>query len=291
MRKWNSTLGAALASLAVAASLQAAASDATPFGSLSRDDKIAKYYPAADAGDPFAQSVVGSALIETGRKGDLERGEQLLLKSAGQGYDLAIFALGSLYRYNSKLRDPMKSIFWLSKGAEAGDASTQWALGSVYFDGAGVPADYRKALYWFTKAAQQGDVDAQNALGNMYLEGKGVPRQYDKAIPWLRKAATQGKPRALRSLGHCYELGLGVSKSTAAAHVLYNLALAAGEEEASEALSRVELKLPAAQISVAQRLAATWVKGRPLPIPGPSAKSPDSQATPAARQQKPDLTT
>jgi len=42
------------------------------------------------------------------------------------------------------------------------------------------------------KAAEQGDAKSQRNLGICYYEGKGVPQDYKKAVHWLSKAEAQG---------------------------------------------------------------------------------------------------
>ena len=67
------------------------------------------------------------------------------------------------------------------KAAEQGDASAQFNLGVMYYDGQGVKQDYFKAVEWYQKAAEQGDASAQFNLGFMYDEGRGVKQDYSKA--------------------------------------------------------------------------------------------------------------
>jgi TPR repeat protein len=42
------------------------------------------------------------------------------------------------------------------------------------------------------KAAEQGNADAQTKLGTMYYEGKGVPQDYIQAHRWFNLAASSG---------------------------------------------------------------------------------------------------
>ena len=77
-------------------------------------------------------------------------------------------------------------------------------LGVIYYNGKGVPQDYKKAVYWYTKAAEQGNVNAQWSLGFMYYYGEGVPQDYQKAFYWYTKAADQGNTDAQFYLGFMY---------------------------------------------------------------------------------------
>lgn len=46
----------------------------------------------------------------------------------------------------------------------------------MYALGQGVPRDDGKAVAWYRKAAEQGHARAQNDLGSMYYNGQGVPQ-------------------------------------------------------------------------------------------------------------------
>ena len=45
--------------------------------------------------------------------------------------------------------------------AEQGHALAENNLGVMYYNGQGVPQDYKAAVKWYTLAAKQGSVDAQ----------------------------------------------------------------------------------------------------------------------------------
>ena len=79
-------------------------------------------------------------------------------------------------------------------------ASAQFQLGLMYFNGQGVQQDDSKAVEWHTKAAEQGYADAQYNLGVMYANGRGVPQDFDKAVEWYTKAAGQGDAYAQERL-------------------------------------------------------------------------------------------
>lgn len=82
------------------------------------------------------------------------------------------------------------------QAAEQGDASAQYNLGGMYYDGKGVPQDYKQAITWFRKAAEQGDASAQYNLGHMYHGGRGVPQDYKQAYAWASTAAANGEKNA-----------------------------------------------------------------------------------------------
>jgi TPR repeat protein len=60
--------------------------------------------------------------------------------------------------------------------AEQGDATAQYGLGIMYYQGKGVAQDSAQAMRWIRKSAEGGDVHAQNTLGDAYLAGRDVPQ-------------------------------------------------------------------------------------------------------------------
>ena len=52
--------------------------------------------------------------------------------------------------------------------------------------------DYKKAMEWYALAAEQGDASAQYNLGVMYYNGQGVIQDYLYAHMWLNIAASNG---------------------------------------------------------------------------------------------------
>jgi len=62
--------------------------------------------------------------------------------------------------------------------AEQGNASAQYNLGAMYYNGQGVPQNYQEAVKWFRKAAEQGFAEAQFSLGLRYFDGQGVTQNY-----------------------------------------------------------------------------------------------------------------
>ena len=82
--------------------------------------------------------------------------------------------------------------------AEQGDAEAQFNLGSLYYQGWGIPQDYREAVQWLRKAAEQNYGSAQVTLGTIYAEGvQGViEKNYSQGLMWFILAAAQGDPEA-----------------------------------------------------------------------------------------------
>ena len=52
--------------------------------------------------------------------------------------------------------------------------------------------DYKTAVKWWTLAAEQGNATAQFLLGKMFFDGQGVPQDYKTAVRWYTLAAEKG---------------------------------------------------------------------------------------------------
>jgi TPR repeat protein len=116
--------------------------------------------------------------------------------------------------------------------AEAGRAHAQYAVGLIYYRGAGVPRDFSEAINWWRKAASRGNGQAQNALGIAYERGEGVPQDIGIAIEWYRRAAARGKASAQCNMGRLYEHGEGVPLDLHKAADWYRKAARRGDDVA-----------------------------------------------------------
>ena len=81
--------------------------------------------------------------------------------------------------------------------AEAGEASAQLELGSMYDTGRGHPENDAEAVKWYRKAAEQGLLGAQISLAHMYAHGEGVSQDFAEAYVWQSIATTTGGYRSM----------------------------------------------------------------------------------------------
>jgi len=144
---------------------------------------------------------------------------------------------------------PKEKFLDTKRKAEQGDAVSQFSLGVMYHDGAGIPKDAAKAAEWVQKAAEQGLVDAQDKLGGMYYLGEGVMRDKIKAMEWWQKAAAQyqkaaeqGSADAQANLGNMYSNGRGVPKDKTKAILWYQKAAEQGLAKAQSNLGSIYLQ-------------------------------------------------
>ena len=118
------------------------------------------------------------------------------------------------------------------QAADQGDASAQYNLAVLYYNGEGVQKDLRKAAELYQKAADQGDAFAQYELALLYYNGEGVPKDLRKTAKLYQKAADQGDAFAQYELGRLYDNGEGVPKDSEKARELYQKAANQGLKQA-----------------------------------------------------------
>ena len=80
--------------------------------------------------------------------------------------------------------------------AEQGDVNAQKMLGHMYYNGFGVPQDYKKSFAWTLLSAEQGDAEAQVSVAALYYLGQGIPENYKESNKWYMLAAKQGNSSA-----------------------------------------------------------------------------------------------
>jgi TPR repeat protein len=148
----NSAVAVGLASPADAAAEAEAAFQKTDYAKAL---KLAR--PLAEAGDPRAEAVLGSAY----------------------------------YRGRGVPQNDSEAAKWFRLAADQGNAAARFTLGVMYGEGRGVPQDYAEAARWYRRAAEQGDAQAQYNLGLAYARGEGVTQNVVDAHMWFNLAAAR----------------------------------------------------------------------------------------------------
>ncbi|MDR0521532.1 MAG: sel1 repeat family protein, partial [Planctomycetaceae bacterium] len=93
---------------------------------------------------------------------------------------------------NSFAQNETKTVKWIRKAAEQGNAAAQVSLGKRYLEGSNVQKDEVEAVKWFRKAAEQGNAEGEWWLGTALFEGLGgLSKNTEEAVKWFRKAAEQ----------------------------------------------------------------------------------------------------
>jgi len=105
--------------------------------------------------------------------------------------------------------------------------------------------------------AEQGHAIAQFNLGTMYYQGEGVPQNYTEAMKWYKKAAEQEHAIAQLKLGLIYDKGhIGIPKNNIKAYIWYGLASEQGIEDAKNNMTVIESLMTTTEIAAAKKEAA-----------------------------------
>ena len=144
-------------------------------------------------------------LYESYQDRDLQKAAAIIVTEAERGSSEAINLLGSItYQGDGVPKDPKKAFELWSGLAEQGDVHAQFNLGGCYYQGAGVDKDEKEAVKWWMKSAEQGDGMAQCNLGFCYEHGVGVGKDEKEAVRWYTKSAEQGFESAKKALEKFY---------------------------------------------------------------------------------------
>ena len=236
-------------------------------------DFIKDLMAQAESGNVDAQYQLGM-LYQTKEHLHYKEAFRWLLKAAEQGHAEAQNAAGEMLKDGKKIGKNLKEAFrWFFLSAEQGNAAACYNLADAYYKGIGCDESNDQAFYWYQKAVDLGKWEALFQLGTMYLEGIGTPvdeekaeecfcklvehdddaytfiineyrseRQNDKVFEWIRKAAIYGIDSAQYELGEAYEKGISCRRNIPKAIGWYQKAAAAGNEDAQEALKRLNDK-------------------------------------------------
>ena len=117
---------------------------------------------------------------------------------AGHGDAEAQFSLGVKFAREGATQDYPQAAQWYLKAAAQSHSLAQFNLAIMYASGQGMARDEVKSLGWMQKAAELGDAGAQHHLGlklhRASLAGlpEAAPESRIQAYKWLRLAAAQG---------------------------------------------------------------------------------------------------
>jgi TPR repeat protein len=154
-------------------------------------------------------------------------------KAADHGDATAQYYLGVMYyNGNGVKRDYAKSFKLYQKAADQGYTGPMYNLGMMLDNGLGVPRNHLEALRMFRAAADGGFAQAQYWLGTLYENGNGVEKDNFQAAEWYKKAADQGNAQAQTSLGYLLKEGVGIPKNYTEAVGLFKKAAEQGNGRA-----------------------------------------------------------
>ena len=173
--------------------LQSVANDES-FPLVERDEAAERLEQLADAGDAYAQYIIGTAYRDGGLLiPDTAKAQKFLECAAKQEIDAAQYALGKLYLSDdADVHDSAKGIYWLKRSADNGNNYAAYRLGKEYLSGKNTIKDAETAVSYLRQAADNGSTYAQYLLGKLTLMGEGVPKDMDAAYEWFAAARDNG---------------------------------------------------------------------------------------------------
>lgn len=157
---------------------------------------------------PRYQHLYGMALVAAKRYA--EAVEPLTAADRG-GHGFAPVLLGSLY-YDGRgvPRDRDKAAALFRRAGERGETEGWVALGQHFLQSN--PPDYRAAFDAFDRGARLGSTHAATYLGAIYLYGLSGAKDEKRGLALLKQAANAGDPLAQMNLGIAYYQGIGVAQ-------------------------------------------------------------------------------
>lgn len=222
--------------------------------SIDYQESFKWYMMAAKAGDTDAQLNLG--ILYSNGQGVAQNYTEALtwyLKSAAKGNSIAQYNLGVIYSQGKGMKvNYPEAVKWYTQAAAQGDSTAKYNLGIIYFQGVpGVKKDIATSFKWISEALEGGDEDAVDMLAQ--------PAFNKFTANFYRKKAEQGNTAAQVKLASYYLWGRGIDKDIVRAHMWFNIASAAGGEEALNNRQTIEESMTLSQIEQAQKLAKEWL--------------------------------
>ena len=165
-------------------------------------------------------------------------------KAAEKGSTAAMVELGVMFGTGTGIRqDEAEARKLFERAAEAGNPRGVTNLAAISkSSGGGTPSDPAKSRAMLARAAEKNSPEAQYQLGLMYEDGVGGPKDEVAARALFEKAAAQNHAGALERMGEFAQKGLGGPQDTDAAKAYYERAAALGNEDAKDALKRLQCR-------------------------------------------------
>lgn len=189
----------------------------------------------------------------------------------------AQYLVGTMYANGQGVpRDAPAAAQWYELAAQQGLADAAFALGFIYYYGAGdegsateIAPDPARAARWFTQAAARGNATAQYLLGHMYRTGQGIIVDPTAARHWLLEAAEQGVVGAQYEAGLLFAYQAGFQNGMAA-YKWFELAARAGYPGAAQNRDMVADRLNDTERQQASELADAWRRQDGVPPQWPT---------------------
>jgi TPR repeat protein len=231
------------------------------------EDSFRLYKKAADLGNPYCCSLVGSAYLngiyQDGKfqeldfvKKDLNTALEYLEKGADLNDDESLFTLGTIYLYGqgSISVDHVKSLSYFKKSVTNGGKFAYKLLGIQYDFGLGTKIDNKKAIYYYFKFLEHltDDVVYHN-IATSYANGLGIDKDTNKAVEYYTKAAYLGYKSSILALAYLYIEEIDATKDIIKSATWFYVAASLDFNESFEELKKIKDKISSEGVEKAQR--------------------------------------
>lgn len=136
-----------------------------------------------------------------GTSKDKGKAVQYLRKAIEFGHTLAMCALADIYIQSGTPEEIQRGIQLLERSASLGSSNAEYRLGKMYQEELYIEKNLGASVYWLNLSAGHGNQYAQYLMGKTYLFEQAV-RDEESSIFWLQKSAAQGNPYAVYLLEH-----------------------------------------------------------------------------------------
>jgi localization factor PodJL len=189
---------------------------------------------------------------------------QSLADAAGKGDPLALFEIGARYFDGRGVpADFKQAATWYQLAADRGFAPAEFRLASMYEKGGGVDRDLTKAREYYERAANQGNTSSMHNLAVLFASGASGMRDYASAVNWFIKAANLGVSDSQFNLAILYARGNGVAQDLEESYKWFSIAARSGDKDAARKRDEVGAAIKPDQLKSAREKADQW-KPQPL---------------------------
>lgn len=147
------------------------------------------FYADANKNNPLSQTFLGQMYHEgKGVKQNYFEAAKWFEKASSKGVAIAEYNLARMYLAGSGVQQNLpKAIALLKRAGDQKFSDAECLLGMVYY----TSRKYNLAAMWMIRAANNGNKQAQHNLGTMYYDGEGVPKDFVKAYLYFSLADSQ----------------------------------------------------------------------------------------------------
>ena len=151
--------------------------------------------PLAEEEDANAQYYVAKIYLNYDKIFyNIDRGINLMIKSANNGNTEATYEIGVIYFSRVRFQNYEKAFHYLVKAAKNKHASAMLYLGNMYSGGYFVEKNLEKAKEWYLQSIRGGEGLGALGFAYQYLWGEGVRESRLKWYMWLTVGSELGAP-------------------------------------------------------------------------------------------------